>query len=379
MSIPYSRHNITNEDIKSVVTALKSGVLTGGQQLTGFETELSGYVGSKHAVGVSSGTAGLHLAVEALKTTENVGKTVLVPSLTFSATANAALYAGLKIEFVDIDPTSLLVDIKEIETKLASSPTKYAGIIAVDFAGMPLDIIKLAKLCKQYGVWLVDDAAHALGAASHYGGKMVKVGSGEFANATVFSFHPAKHITTAEGGMVTLNDINMAYNLRLLRSHSMDKTTLKSETEGWYYQIDKLGYNYRLSEIHAALGRSQLKRIQANIERRRELANRYSEEFSKINVEIPTGESVSGHAYHLYIIEVANRKKVYDTLHAKGILAQVHYVPLHMQPYYRNIVGSIRLPNTEAYYKKSLSIPMYSTLTDKEQDIVIELVKKSVR
>lgn len=375
MNIPYTKHEITPEDIQSVTAVLESGVLTNGTALVNFEEAFAHHVDSPQAVGVSSGTAGLHLAVKALGV--KPGQTVIVPSLTFAATANAALYEGAKVEFVDIDPKTLLLDDDEVEERLANSPEKYAGVIAVDFAGYPVDTQRLSEVCGEYGAWLVEDAAHALGAVSIRDGTEVKVGEGQFADATVFSFHPAKHITTGEGGMVTTRDEELYERLKLLRSHAMDKGSDQSAQGGWYYRIDELGYNYRMSELNAALGLSQLQRADDNLAARQAIAKAYRAAFEGSAISLPDYDSDQTNAYHLFVARVDGRKRVYDALRDKGVFAQVHYVPLHLQPLYQGANGQVSLPNTERYYREGLSIPMYPTLGGDEQAYVIEALKEA--
>ena len=374
MNIPYAKHEITKEDIDAVVYALKSGYLTGGEQVQEFENIFKHTFNTEYALAVSSGTAGLHLAVSAMDVP--AGKTILVPSLTFAATANSVLYCGAKVEFVDIDPETFLLDIDSMEEKIKFRPEKYAGVIAVDYAGYPVDIEKLSALCKTYHLWLIEDAAHALGAVSNRHEKSIQVGSSLYADITVFSFHPAKHLTTGEGGMITTRNANIYDKIKLLRSHAMSKANHQSQEEGWYYSIEHLGYNYRMSEINAALGVSQLKRADNNLQRRREIAKRYDRSLREIQVKTPIADDVNVHAYHLYIIQSKDRHALYDKLKARGIYTQVHYVPLHLQAFYKNFGGAHNLPNTEAYYHSCLSIPMYPSLTETEQEYVVQMLQE---
>ena len=374
MDIPYAKHEITDEDIKNVISALTSGALTNGPFLSQFEERFANYTGSSNALGVSSGTSGLHLAVESLTKPEDRGKTVLLPSLTFAATANSVLYAGLRLEFVDIDSDTLLIDVADLEAKLAANSSKYVGLMVVDFAGMPINIKQVAKICKKYGIWLIEDAAHALGAVYYDSGKSIKVGSGEYADATVFSFHPAKHITTGEGGMVTTNNQSLFQDMQLLRSHSLDRSTVQTKKDNWYYRIKKLGYNYRLSELHAALGLSQLSRIETNLARRRKIASTYIEALSGLDLNMQPSLPEANNAYHLFVVQTAKRKELYEQLKTHGIFAQIHYVPLHMQPFYKKLVGSVSLPKTERYYDLCISLPIFPTLKHEEQSRVIEVI-----
>lgn len=367
-NIPYAKHDITENDVDSVTSVLKSGFLTGGENVVLFEENFRKYVQSEYALSVSSGTAGLHLAVKALGIPKD--KFVLLPSLTFAATANAVLYSGGNIEFIDIDPQTLLMDINIIEKRLLQNPDKYAGIITVDYAGLPSDVIKLKTICDKYKLWLIEDAAHSLGGVLNDD----LVGNAKYSDITVFSFHPAKHITTGEGGMITTNNPKLYEKIKLSRSHNMDRSKQQSSEEGWYYEIDDVGYNYRMSDINASLGNSQLSRINENLSNRRRLADRYTKAFEnnkhiKLQSNIPNGLN----AYHLYTTQVKNRKGMYDYLKSKGIYAQVHYVPLHMQPAYAKYFNASDSPltNTENYYAGCLSIPMFPTLSLEDQDYVI--------
>ena len=374
MNIPYAKHDITDDDITAVVEAMKSGYLTGGQQLSTFEENFKEYVDADYALAVSSGTAALHLAVAAMEVPSC--KTVLVPSLTFAATANSVLYCGAKVEFVDIDPDTLLIDLDIVKEKIELNPDKYAGVMVVDYAGYPVDTKAIRSICNKYNLWIIEDAAHAPGAILNRSGEVVKVGSSLYADITVFSFHPAKHLTTGEGGMLTTRNKELYDKIKLIRSHAMSKENKKSQEEGWYYAIEKLGYNYRMSEINAALGVSQLKRAAKNLTRRREIAATYDSELAQMSIKLPIIDPVSTHAYHLYIIQSDNRHQLYDHLKAKGIYAQVHYIPLHLQDYYKDFDGAETLLNTEAYYNSCLSIPMYPSLSSEEQYYVIEIIKQ---
>jgi dTDP-4-amino-4,6-dideoxygalactose transaminase len=373
--IPYTKHEITRADIAAVNGVLRSDFLTNGPQITAFEDEFKRFTGSEHAVGLSSGTAGLHLAVGALGVRPE--QRVLVPSLTFAATANAVLYNGGGVELVDIDPDTLLLDVNQVASRISADPNKYAGVIAVDFAGYPIDTKELSDLCKENDMWLIEDAAHALGAVSVRHGEKVTVGDG-YADATVFSFHPAKHITTGEGGMVTTASADVDEKLRLLRSHGMDKSSQQAKEEGWYYRINELGYNYRMGEINAALGLSQLRRFDGNVAKRQAIARDYRAAFDRTPIGLPYYDQDQVHAYHLNIVRVQRRKQVYEALKDKGIFAQVHYVPIHLHPLYEGTPGGDNLPHTDTYYRECLSIPMYPTLTTAEQTYVIESLKAAV-
>lgn len=374
MNIPYTKHDMFPEDIEAVALALQSGILTNGSTLTDFETDFGRITEAPYTVGVSSGTAALHLAVHALGVRPE--QTVIVPTLTFAATANAVLYSGGSVEFVDVDPETLLIDSAFVANKLGANPEKYAGVIAVDFAGYPVNTHELADVCHEHGTWLIEDAAHALGAVANYDNEVVPVGSSQYADATVFSFHPAKHITTGEGGMITVSQAKTNRTLRLLRSHAMDSTNSASTNEPWRYQIEQLGFNYRLSEINAALGRSQLTRVPSNIARRQSIANIYQEAFEGTNISTPNYDGEHSNAYHLFLARVDNRKEVFTQLREAGIFTQIHYVPLHMQPFYHDFAKDAAFPHAEYYYKECLSLPMYPSLSEKEQYYVIDTMKR---
>lgn len=377
MNIPYAKHEITDDDIKAVTTALSSQFLTGGPQLVSFEEKFASYVEAPHAIGVANGTAALQLAVATLGLTEK--KTVIVPSLTFAASANAVLYNGGGVEFVDIKPDTLLLDIDAVEEKIAHNPSRYAGVVAVDFAGYPLDVRRLARVCHENDMWLVEDAAHALGARYSAGSDSMAVGSGQYADMTTFSFHPAKHITTGEGGMITTGDSAHAAKLRKLRSHGMDRARWIGSDEPWRYDVAELGYNVRMSEIVAALGKSQLSRIESNIATRGRIAQDYQTAFAdNEHIRTPNYDSQHTNANHLFIVQVPRRLHVYTYLMERGIATQVHYTPLHMQPLYKGSAGEDTFPHTEKYYRECLSLPMFPTLTQSEQDYVISTLQQAV-
>lgn len=373
MIIPYARHEVTDDDVRTVTDALRSEQLTGGKYVAEFEESFSKHVQTVHSLAVSSGTAGLHLAVAALGVP--AGKKVLVPSLTFAATVNSALYCDAQIEFIDIDPDTLLIDLNEVKSKIKAKPHAYSGIIVVDFAGFAIDVFALRQICDKYGIWIVEDAAHALDATLKTEAITEKVGSSHYADITVFSFHPAKHITTGEGGMVTTQNTTLFERMKLLRSHSMDRSTNKSLTKSWYYEIASLGYNYRMSDINAALGISQLKRATTNVKRRQSLARRYTTLLADTNLVLPTVSVYENHAYHLYIIRSEKRDQLYDFLKQRGIFAQVHYTPLHRQPLYESFDGAQDLPHTDSYFATCLSIPLFPSLKHDEQDYVVAAIK----
>ena len=374
-SIPYGRQNITEEDINAVIETLKSDYLTQGPKIGEFEKAFAEYVGAKYAVAVNNATAGLHLSAISLGV--NSGDKIIVTPMTFAASANCVRYCGGEVVFCDIDKDTYLIDIQKLEDQLRKAPRgTYKGLILVDFAGYPLNLEAFRKLADTDGLWIIEDACHAPGGFfKDSEGKKQYCGNGNWADVSVFSFHPVKHIATGEGGMVTTNSKELYDKLCLYRTHGITKDPgLLSENHGgWYYEMQELGFNYRITDFQAALGVSQLKRADTGLKRRQLIARRYNEAFAKNNnIKIPFVSDDVFHAYHLYIIQVEDRLGLYNYLRERGIYAQVHYVPLHLMPYYAqrgNKKGDF--PVVENYYEHCLSLPMYPTLTDEEQDYVI--------
>ena len=378
-AIPYGHQHITDEDIQAVIETLKSDYLTQGPKIIEFEQAFARYVGAKYAVAVSNATAGLHLAATALQVRS--GDKVIVTPITFAASANCIRYCNGMVVFCDIDPDTYLMDIKKLRRLLETNPpSTFKGIVPVDFAGYPHQMEEFRQLADEYGLWILEDACHAPGGYFiDSNGKKQFCGNGKFADVTVFSFHPVKHIATGEGGMVTTNDKELFDRLSLLRTHGITKNPacLHENHGGWYYEMQELGYNYRLTDFQAALGLSQLKRADEGLKRRQKIAVRYNEAFKRIaDIQTPYASPDVFHAYHLYIIQVPDRLDLYNYLHENGIYAQVHYIPLHLMPYYReqgNKPGD--LPVAEKYYSRCLSLPMFPTLTDEEQEYVIKKIE----
>jgi UDP-4-amino-4,6-dideoxy-N-acetyl-beta-L-altrosamine transaminase len=375
--ISYGRQHITDEDICAVTETLQSDFLTQGPKVAEFEAAFAAYVGAKYAVAVANGTAALHLSTMALGVNEN-SKVITTP-ITFAASANCIRYCGGQVVFSDIDLKTALIDIPAIEKLLQSSPIDtYQGIVPVDFAGYPVDMEALRKLADTYGLWILEDACHAPGGYFiDSTSEKQHCGNGKFADLTVFSFHPVKHITTGEGGMITTNNEVLYQKLMMLRTHGITRNPewMSKNDGGWYCEMQMLGYNYRLPDINATLGISQLKRANEGVQRRREIAKHYDDAFSG-KIELLQLPKNVGHAYHLYIIKIPNRKQVYEALREKGIFTQVHYIPVHTLPYYQNLgykKGS--MPNAEEYYQQCLSIPMYPSMTDEEVEYVIQTIK----
>ena len=388
--IPYGRQHITTEDVEAVVEVLKADFLTQGPKISEFENAFADYTGAKHAVAVSNGTAALHLCAKALGV--GPGQKVITSPITFAASANCVRYCGGEVVFADIDPDTYLVDFNAVKTLVENSPPgTYAGVIPVDFAGRAVDLEAFHGLCKEHGMWMIEDACHAPGGRFAKGdGHPSRCGSGEFADLAIFSFHPVKHIASGEGGMITTNDETLYKRLLSLRSHGIVKgeQPFKNSVEfangdtsangypKWYMEMQDLGYNYRLTDFQAALGLSQLNKAEDGLERRREIARRYHEAFQDQPFILGQSGVTEGHAYHLYVIEVPNRRGLYDFLRENHVYAQIHYIPCHLMPYYREQgwkEGS--LPKAEEYYKHCISLPMFPTLTDVEQERVIELIK----
>lgn len=377
-SIPYGRQNITKEDIEAVVKVLTSDFLTQGPTIAEFEEKFAEYVGAKYALAVSNATAGLHIATIALGI--KPGQRVITTPITFAASANCIRYGGGEVWFADIDPDTYLISHEKVKELLESKPKGFfSGIIPVDFAGLPVDMEMFRTLADEYDLWIIEDACHAPGAYFNDSNEqMVRAGSNLYSDCTVFSFHPVKHIACGEGGMVTTNSKELYDRLMKLRTHGITKENMCEDHGGWYYEMQSLGYNYRLTDMQAALGISQLAKNPKGVKRRNEIARRYQEAFRGV-VKFQSIPNNSYNAYHLFVIEVEDRKGLYDALRAEGIYAQIHYIPVHQLPYYTEIgYEEASLPNAEYYYNHCISLPMYPTLTDEEQDFVISRVKENV-
>lgn len=393
--IPYGRQNITDEDIQSVNEVLKSDYLTQGPKIAEFEKAFADYIGCKYAVAVANGTAALHLSTLALNI--QPGDKVITTSITFAASANCVRYCGGEVIFADIDPDHYLLDVTKVRELLLASPKgTYKGIIPVDFAGYPVNLEEFRKLADEFGLWIIEDACHAPGGYFiDKCGQKQYCGNGNFAELAIFSFHPVKHIATGEGGMITTNNEELYKRLLLLRTHGITKDAKRFENSldlalgnqieiqnpklenypGWYYEMQELGFNYRLTDFQAALGLSQLKRANTGLSRRKVIAQTYFEALKdKAYISGQSGFS-DEHAFHLYIIETDNRIGLYNYLRKKNIFVQVHYVPVHLMPYYRQFGWKEGdLPNAEKYYSSCLSLPMYPTLSDEEQAFVIKSI-----
>jgi len=388
--IPYGKHHIDEEDIQAVVDVLRSGILTQGPIVEQFEQEIARYVGARYAVAVSSATAGLHLA--ALAAGVGPGSTLITSPITFVASANAALYAGGSVVFADIDPQTINMSPHSLAVALKNNPNTKA-VIPVHFAGLPCDMPAIKLLADNAGAVIIEDAAHALGGSYPEGGK---VGSCLYSLMTVFSFHPVKAIAAGEGGMITTNDDAIYRKLLRLRSHGINKLddTLKiasqaktnGEANPWYYEMQELGFHYRITEMQSALGLSQFKKLDQFISRRRALAKNYDEAFGTFRNSRPAqsmGRDFSGH--HLYVLRIdfnslgMNRAELMKELKERGIGSQVHYIPVPMQPYYRNLGLNLEdFPDAINYYEEALSIPLFYDLTDEQQEYIVTVIKDLV-
>jgi perosamine synthetase len=374
--IPYGRQVIEDEDVTAVVEVLRSDWLTTGPLVGRFEESFAAYVGAAHAVAASNGTAALHLCM--LAAGIGPGDEVIVPALTFAASANCARYVGAKVVFADIRPDTLTVDVAHVES-LITPQTR--AIVAVDYGGLPADLGELTALTQRHGLLLIEDACHAPGA--EYRGRKV----GSIAHLSAFSFHPVKHLTTGEGGMVTTGDAALAARLRSFRNHGISTDHRQREQQGtWQYDMAELGYNYRLNDIQCALGLSQLRRLPQTVARRRTLAGRYQRALAHLGqVRLPVEPADRRHAWHLYAIRVNGadpapaRRRIFAALRALGIGVNVHYLPVYQHSYYRALGYPAGLcPAAEQAYAGLLSLPMWHGLTDDDQDRVIDGLNRSV-
>ncbi|WJG10569.1 UDP-4-amino-4,6-dideoxy-N-acetyl-beta-L-altrosamine transaminase [Aliiglaciecola sp. LCG003] len=377
--IPYGRHHIDDKDIDAVIDVLKNQFLTQGAKAPEFEQALCAYTGAKYATAVNSATSGLHVACLALGV--GSGDTVWTVPNSFVASANCALYCNAQIDFVDIDPVTRNISIEALQDKLkkAKSRNKLPKVlIPVHFSGVSCDMRAIALLAKEYGFSVIEDAAHGLGGnyLDH------KIGSCEFSDITVLSFHPVKSITTAEGGALLTNDAGLDKKAKLIAKHGVtrDPELMEGESEGpWYYQQVALGFNYRMSDLHAALGITQLQKLDDFVTQRRAIVARYNQALNSLPLKLPLPETLSSSAWHLYMIELTDhdRKATYQALHAKGIGVNVHYIPIHLQPYYQQLgFKAGEYPQAEAFYKNALTLPLFPGLTADEQDRVIQALNE---
>lgn len=371
MYIPYGRQSINDEDITAVVETLKSDFLTTGPKVQEFEEKIAAYTGAKYAVAVANGTAALHVAC--LAAGIGTGDEVITTALTFAASANCVLYCGGRPVFADVDPDTYNIDPVDIERKITK---KTKAIIPVHFTGQPCDMDKIYRIAKKHGLLVIEDGAHALGA--EYKGKII----GGLSDMTTISFHPVKHITTGEGGIVLTNNEELYKRISLFRTHGITRDAgIMTENEGdWYYQQLVLGYNYRISDIQCALGISQFKRLPEFLEKRREIAKRYDKAFLDMpEYKRPKQLENTKNSWHLYVIQTpkGRRKEIFDGLRRAGIGANVHYIPVYKHPYYQeNGYKDVFCKNAEKIYENLISLPIYPDLKIEEQEYVIKNLEK---
>ena len=383
--IPYGRQSISEADIEAVVAVLKSDFLTQGPAVPAFEQAVASLCGARYGVAMNSATSALHLACLALGV--GPGDHVWTSPLTFVASSNAALYCGADVDFVDVDERTYNMCPQRLADKLdraAAEGILPKVIIPVHLAGQSCDMAAIHAAASRYDVRIIEDASHAIGGSY----RSEPIGSCPFSDIAIFSFHPVKIVTTGEGGMAMTNDPHLAELMRLDRTHgiSRDPAQLQHDDVGpWYYEQQRLGFNYRMTDIAAALGLSQLTRIEEFIGRRREIAATYDAAFAELPVKTPWQHPDTDSAWHLYVIRIDPRRvsrshrAVFDELREAGIGVNLHYIPVYRQPYYRELgFGQGHCPNAEAYYAEAISLPMYATLTEQEQQLVIEAVAKAV-
>ena len=372
--IPYGRQHVDQNDIDAVVSTLQSDYLTQGPKVREFESKFAKYVGANYAVAVNNATAGLHLSVQALGLKK--GERVITTPITFAASANCIRYACGEVWFADINPNTYLLDINSVKELVKSKPKGFfKGIIPVDFAGLPVDMEEFRAFANDHDLWIIEDACHAPG-GFFIDSKSEKnfCGNGKYADIGVFSFHPVKHIACGEGGMLTTNSKKVYEKLMLLRTHGISKENMLENHGNWYYEMQELGFNYRLTEFQSALGITQLAKNKKGVKRRNEIASNYKKAFEgKIKFQHLPAKTYNAH--HLFVIQVENRKELYNFLHSKNILVQIHYIPVHTMPYYKGIgYLDAHLIHAEKYYSNCLSLPMYPTLSKEEQTFVINKV-----
>jgi UDP-4-amino-4,6-dideoxy-N-acetyl-beta-L-altrosamine transaminase len=371
--IPYGRQDISQTDIDAVVKVLRSDWITQGPTIPRFEQAVANYCDSQYAVAVSNATAALHLACRAIGL--GVGDRLWTSPNTFVASANCGLYCGAEVDFVDIDPKTYNISIEALRTKLEQAE-KFGKLpkvlIPVHFAGQPCEMAAIAELAKQYGFYVIEDASHAIG--GEYKGK--KIGSCSYSDMTVFSFHPVKIITTGEGGMVVTNNEELFEKVSLLRTHGI----IREPSQGaWYYQQVDLGYNYRMTDIQAALGLSQMQRLDSFINQRHELVKIYNKSLQDLDLQLPWQHPDSYSAWHLYVIRLNERRQVFASLREAGIGVNVHYIPVHTQPYYQQMGFKFGdFPEAEKYYSEAISLPIYPLLNEVQQNKIISDLKKAL-
>lgn len=383
--IPYGKQDINQADIDSVLNVLRSDFLTQGPKVPIFEQKVADHVGANHALAVNSATSALHIACKALGL--GAGDWLWTSPITFVASANCGLYCGAQVDFADIDPKTYNLCPQALEAKLEKAEQENRlpkVLVAVHFSGQPCDMEAIYSLSQRFGFHIVEDASHAIGGKY----KSEFIGSSRYSDITVFSFHPVKIITTAEGGMAMTNDDKIASRMDLLRSHGVtrDKNLMTHEPDGpWYYQQVELGYNYRMTELQAALGITQMDRLDAFVSRRHELAKRYDELLKDLPVTTPWQHPDSYSGLHLYVIRLQlgainkTHRQVFESLREHGIGVNLHYIPVHTQPYYREMgFEPDAFPQAMQYYREAISLPMFQGLTDEQQDDVVVKLSKAL-
>jgi UDP-4-amino-4,6-dideoxy-N-acetyl-beta-L-altrosamine transaminase len=383
--IRYGQQDITQADIDAVIAVLKSVNLTQGPAITKFEQSVVVHTGAKHAVAVSNATAALHIACLALDL--GPGDWLWTTPNTFVASANCALYCGAQVDFVDTDPRTYNLCPQKLEAKLiqAQQANKLPKVVVpVHLTGQPCDMAAIHALGQKYGFKIIEDASHAIG--GQYKGE--PIGNGRYSDITVFSFHPVKIITTGEGGMALTNNDELATRLGLLRSHGItrDPALMTQPMDGpWYYQQVALGFNYRMTDMQAALGASQMTRLDGYVQRRHEIAQRYNKLLADLPLTLPWQHPDSYSAYHLYVVRLkldkikVSHRQVFEALRAKDIMVNLHYIPVHTQPYYQNMGFKLGdFPDAEQYYREAISIPMHANLTEVEQDFVASALREAM-
>lgn len=380
--IPYGKQDITQDDLDAVLEVLQSDFLTQGPVVPRFETKISNYVGANHAVACNSATSALHIACLALGL--GSGDLLWTSPISFVASANCGLYCGASIDFVDINPITFNIcpDLLDIKLKRAKKNNSLPKIIVlVHMAGNPSDLERIYTLAKNYKIKIIEDASHAVGAKY----KQKSIGSCAYSDVTIFSFHPVKIITTGEGGMALTNSDEVAERMQLLRAHGITRDESKmSQNDGpWYYQQIELGFNYRMTDIQAALGISQFERLESYVEKRNQIANFYHEELSNLPLQTPKIQDNVFSSYHLYIIRLdlnhlsSSHHDIFSSLRDSGIGVNLHYIPIHLQPYYKNLgFQEGDFPNAETFYKEAISLPIFPTISDQSlKEVVNQLTK----
>lgn len=381
--IPYGRQDINQSDIDAVIEVLQSDFLTQGPKVPLFEKAVSNYCGANYAVALNSATSALHVACLALGLKD--GDSLWTSPNTFVATANCGIYCGAKVDFVDIDPDTFNMCVDKLERKLEIA--KHHGslpkiVIPVHFAGQSCDMKRIHELSIEYGFKIIEDASHAIG-AKYLGNP---VGSCQYSDISIFSFHPVKIITTAEGGLALTNSHDLEEKMKLYRSHGVTRDTdcmIKPSEGSWYYQQIELGFNYRMTELQAALGISQMERLDEFVKRRHQLQKRYDLLLKDLPLKCPFQSQASYSALHLYPIQLELRKinkkrsSIFESLRERGIGVNIHYIPVHLQPYYHEMgFQKGDFPNAEAYYEKAISLPIFSGMTNEQQDLVVDELKQ---